>query len=589
MLAAILTLCGTMSLVSCTSEEDNSVEPEKSGQNTEVSKYTIAQIESEVQGLSVDPVMFVFTDLLRLYDLDKDGTCNVYELSLNEEGEEKKEEVDEILYSGSWKVNNDISRLHFVDKIDIEGYEIMGSLILQTKMQFDEADEIVALITGNEEPLVIERKDTLAILRDQEDGELFFINSDDVDFLVTLEETGLFSEDSLAQTRSISVTRAMYYSELNKRINEITKGETYRTLAGPMMEGKADLSGWMGVFYKELNPRLCDLSIIGADNAPTGYLPDVMNPRLPNVKTQFLTIEELWNKGVRYFDLGVCFYTEGAELRFYDYRAKKANVYINFREALEKLKALVESHPSETAIIFLDQPEDASIDYQPAIRQMYTDLQAVLGDRLLTNFGSDIRLNNCRGKILLMNRFSKQVDDCPMGLNIYEAWPDNSSITEEHKEFTFPNASKGIVYVQGYKQNRYGKISTDLKKSYVLQGFRMAAESGKSSSPQWYINYVAGYTKTLDYVNYSLNAFEQNGNAISNIDVAGKKSGIVVIDFVGKDGCGVSKHIKFDCKGALLPMLVTSKNFYAVRDRAIMLDDAYQEDPYIDDYDDYDY
>lgn len=72
-----------MGLTSCTDSIDNPVTPVTPEPEPEqkLSKYTVEQIRNEVMGLSLDPVMYAYSDMMKLYDIDEDGQCAVYELS----------------------------------------------------------------------------------------------------------------------------------------------------------------------------------------------------------------------------------------------------------------------------------------------------------------------------------------------------------------------------------------------------------------------------------------------------------------------------------------------------------------------------
>ena len=584
MLAAILTISGAMmmSLASCSSEKDNPVEPVNPNQPEKTSKYTVEQIKNEVMGLSLDPVMYAFTDMMKLYDLDEDGQCAVYELTEYKMGVEEevtedelgtetetetgKEVVSVVQYEGTWKVTNDISALGFTDSLDLEGYDLMGTLMLDTKMVFDEDDATPTLMAGEDgKPFELQVPDTIAVLRDTEDGEIFFINRSNVMLIVALSDMGLISDGTENAARAL--TRAASSDAINQKIEEIAKDERFRTFSFDEFDGNIDLNDWMGVFYKDLNPRICDMTIPGAAAVPSAYIPDGPDPIVGHLKRQFFNIEELWAKGVRYFDLGNCFYTINHPLAFYDTEHKYFNNYITFELAIYRLKRLMEKHPTETAIIMFEEQEPDE-KYQNVAGYIYRMLYRQIGDRMLTDYGPDLRLNDCRGKFILMCHIEHPDEEYPLGLNLHSIWSKNGV---KQANITFPNGQKGRFMV-----HNTSKTSLDaVKRDRIMQATKAASESAGSTEPQWFINNLAGaYVMGPGEYNYSHNAYYHNYPMLTFYPSRYSKMGIVVMDFVGYEGRGINKYLDYGCHGSMAMAFVMSKNYYSVRNHTISLDEG---------------
>lgn len=560
MLATILTICGAMTLTSCS--DDNSSEPE---QPAGVSKFTIEQLKSEVQGFSVDEVMFAYTDEAIVYDIDEDGKCNIYDLSLNFTSDEKDPEVVSMIqYSGTWKVDNSLANLHFMDELDTPDFELMGSLMLNTEMQFDEDGEAPKMLSEDGKPFVVENNDTLAVLRDKETGEKVFISKDDVEFLVVLYEAGMLTDEAeaAARSRAKAFTRAVQNKSLQERIDDLSFGAAVVGLTALIKEGT--MSGYsMSFHYFNLNPRICDMSIPCAAAVPSAYIPDGTSDIVGKVKRQYLTIEELWKYGVRFFDLGTIYMPHNDTYGFYDKETGYVNTYITPKQVFEKLKALLDEHPGETAIVMFDQAPELE-GFLNSFGWVIKDLKEVMGNRLLTNYGPDLRLEDCRGKLIVMNNFEDQNPEIGMGLCLRNAW-SNGTKTEE---LVFPNGKKGTVNVQAYCE-----VSNNNTKSIeVSKTFYKADATARSEEPQWFFNYVSGCFKQNNYKNYSFNAYQQNENAEKQLKKDFAKVGIVVFDFVGKGGRGVNKLIDFDCQGLQAPQLGEARNFYAVKNHLISLE-----------------
>ena len=589
MLAAILTISGAMTFVSCTSEVDNPIVPvqpeEPTGQD--VSQFPIAQIAAEVQGLSVDPVMFVFTNQVRLYDIDADGKCNVYDLTENKDSL-GNEEVSVIQYSGTWKVTNDLSRLHFVDALDLEGYDMMGGLMLQTEMQFDDDDEFASMFG------TVEVKDTLAVLRDTEDGELLFINRNNTQFLANLYETGMIDDSGKSATRA--ATRALSSSDIEKKIKEITGDENYRQLLQPVMfKGAIYMSDWMGNYYKGLNPRVCDMSIPGSRLSTTYYIADYkanLTPYMFMSKTQYLDIEKQWKQGVRFFDFGAFMLRSDAL-----YPASYEHFIIHGSDLkiyLGEIKRLLKEHPGETAIImFNNHLNDFKYQfemfaeiygaYSNRAEQIYQYLQDEMKDCMVENYAPGIRLNDCRGKVLVMNRHEEDLKDKPIGLHLTPLWPAGTTVAEGLVKF--PNGDNGKVYVQAIRDYYVEEGAEPKEKLKAIdKAWNYAASINGSAEPVWVINYAAGgrtdkqptSTESIDYRNNSYNAFYANARIEHLVcsNIGANKAGIIVFDFVGKDGRGLCNCINFDCKGFAPPIELAMNNFHLVNRHTISLDEG---------------
>ena len=623
MLAAILTISGAMvtGLTSCTNEIDNPVtlvtpEPEPEQQ---LSKYTIQEIRLAVQGGWIDEVMYSLTDQVKLYDIYEGGKCDVYDLSTTEvpEGAEvwdgetdpslldpsildagtTTEEVSVVQYSGTWTVTNDLSKVSFVEKLNLDDYELMGALMLKTEMLFDEDSQFKAL--GGR----VEKNDTLAVLIDKEDDELLIIDTDDINLLINLYETGMITGGDAVTTRAGGSTQTS--EEIEKKIKEITNDKNYQRLLQPFLSAEGlNMSDWMGQFYKGLNPRLCDISIPGARGAMTGFYTDSSVKDMMNEKTQYLAILNQWAQGVRFFDLGAFAHRyklpQSANYEYDDPVFSGAGFPPLLWTAMLSLKALLEKYPTETAIIMFDRPlndqnySDSYLKYFNNKADGYKEVSQLLHNAMvennnitIVNYAPGIRLNDCRGKIVVMNCIDDEfrADGAKLGLNLktkLSPWTlgtnGNSGMCD------FPNGESAMIYEQIFKDYALeGNAEPTAKLDAISKAWYYAKRQTQSESPVWIFNYAAGCLVNPapssgtrpTYRNYSFNSFYANPHVErllrKNI---GYKTGIVVLDFVGKNGRGSGTNCEFDCKGAIAPLYIALNNFYLVKGRRISLDEG---------------
>lgn len=624
MLAAILTICGamTMGLTSCTDSIDNPVtpvtpEPEPEQQ---LSKYTIDEIRLAVRGGWIDEVMYSLTDQVKLYDIYEDGKCDVYDLSTTEvpEGAEvwdgetdpslldpslldagtTTEEVSVVQYSGTWTVTNDLSKVSFVEKLNLDDYELMGALMLKTEMLFDEDSQFKAL--GGR----VEKNDTLAVLIDKEADELLIIDTDDINLLINLYETGMITDGDAVATRAGGSTQTS--EEIEKKIKEITDNKNYQRFLQPSLSVEdLKLSDWMGQFYKGLNPRLCDLSIPGARGIFTATYFRNENKDMMNEKIQYSFVTDLWKHGVRFFDLGAFDHSTFStpESANYEYDDPLLNDPSGFRTLvffMVTLKIALEEHPTETAIIMFNRPlndQNYSLSYlkhfnnkadgYKEVTKLIHDVLAEYADITIMDYAPGIRLNDCRGKIVVMNCIDEEfmADGAKLGLNLYTRWsPWTLAAKSKGGMLRFPNGESAKIYEQTYKDYALeGNTEPTVKLDAISKTWDYAKGEPDVEAPVWVFNYAAGCLVNPapsngtrpTYRNYSFNSFYANPHVErlfrNNI---GRKTGIVVFDYVGKSGRGSGTNSEFDCKGATAPLCVALNNFYMVKDHSISLDEG---------------
>ncbi len=509
MRAAILTLCGTLSLTmtSCT-EEDNASNPVE---NPDQSKYTIEQLQTIAQGAWLDEMQLTATDNVRLYNIEEGGQCDIYDFAYNDEDEE-----DEIgsatTYNGTWSITRDLSKLHFIDQLNISGFELIGGLTIQVKMKIDENAEPYKFFAENGFKYDVEVKDTLAMLRNQQTGDMAFIDRNDANLIALIIETGQFSDKAATRAASKPV----------EYLNPVTLYS--------MFGKKLDNSSYIQVHYQGLNPRICDMSILGAGAAPTAYLTkEIGRENLIEFKRQYLSIEELWNLGVRYFDLGTIY--EKGGYGFFDEDMKYLYPGVTPQKLFHDLNALLKKYPYETAIIMLDQaPNLDNKTMQSVSGWVYNQLKDEFGtDRLVLNYGPDLRLNDCRGKLVVMNNYEAPLADNPMGVCMRSLWSNDMKTGE----IVFPNGKKAKATVQA---NTNVVLFKNVEKDQMItKCLKIADESAKSREPHWIINHMAGRLGIPGvYSRYFVNATMENPHTAKEL-LSRKyaKTGIMVVDYLG--------------------------------------------------------
>ena len=332
---------------------------------------------------------------------------------------------------------------------------------------------------------------------------------------------------------------------------------------------KLDNADYIGRYYKGLNPRICDMSFLGAGGAATSYLTkDLGKEKLSDYKRQFLTIRQLWNLGVRYFDLGTIYKGDNDRIYFYDEDMKFIYPGVKPDQIFQELSDLLKEHPSEVAIIMLDQaPKLDNKTMQDVSLSIYNDLKNVLGiDRIAVNYGPDLRLNDCRGRIIVMNNYETPQADIARGACMHNVWSEDVKTGE----IEFPGGKKAKGTVQAY--NTVPLLSNTLKTNKIVNALQIANESAKSVEPHWVLNHVAGrYGIPEMAMRYNVNATMSNehiGHVLLNRKYA--KTGIMVVDYVGITQT-INKIIPIPPHGVDLIAPIIGANYYASKNHLISL------------------
>ena len=556
MRAAILTLCGTLSLAMSSCKEDNASNPVE---NPDQSKYTLEQLQSIAHGAWLDDMQLTATDNVRLYNIDDNGQCDIYDFANNDED---SEEDAATTYTGTWSVTRDLSKLHFIDQLNISGFELIGGLMIQVKMKVDESAEPYKTFAANGLNYEVEVKDTLAMLRNQQTGDMTFIDRNDANLIALIIETGQFSDKA--------ATRAASKTSLEERIKKMVADNDLTLNTLQKINGKQlDNSDYIGRYYKGLNPRICDMSILGAGGVPTCYLTkDLGKETLLDYKRQHLYIRGLWELGVRYFDLGTIYKGDNDRIYFYDEDMKYVYPGVKPDQIFKELSDLLKEHPSETAIIMLDQaPKLDNKKMQDVSLLLNEELKTVLGrDRIVATYGPDLRLDDCRGKLIVMNNYEAPLAENYLGVSMHNVWSNDIKTGE----IAFPLNKKGKGTVQAF--NFIGLLSITQKHAAIEKGLQIANESAKSVEPHWVLNHVAGrYGIPEMAMRYNVNATMSNehiGHVLLNRKYA--KTGIMVVDYVGITQAN-NTTIPTPPHGVDLIAPIIGANYYASKNHLISL------------------
>jgi len=276
-------------------------------------------------------------------------------------------------------------------------------------------------------------------------------------------------------------------------------------------------------------------------------------------RTQDLDIQTQWGAGVRAFDLRPCVHEDYMNLNHGIVATK-----VHFEDALCLLRDSLVANPSEFAIIHLlhetdgDQVENA---YNERLRAVLTrdDLKDYFVD-----FKTDLKVNDVRGKILLLSRDNYQ--GTPIG-GILRHWTGEVNWTKQTAgRITGRNNATGIVYMQDYSDT-HNDGGVDTKVSAIKQMLDASTSriAASKATIRWIFNFASAYSKTESLFGISISTSEGYRDNATHTHAAFLEyldthkpgpMGIVLMDYVGVDTSD-----GYEVKGLQLLQAIIDNNF----------------------------
>jgi len=410
----------------------------------------------------------------------------------------EKVHVDSI--SGAWKPLQDIP-----NRWDPEATEMLRGI----EVTFDA--ELETILGGN---LV----DTLVVEKDEEGGILLMWTSEIDEYAAALagadggQTRGFFKK----LWNAIKETVVRTFKKIAYPISDffVTKlgGETHK-----IVKGNAD---WMGKIYGDVNPKVCEMTIPGAHDAFTYYYSGIAKR---GVTTQGLDIAKMWDAGVRCFDVRMAWRKQDNAIGlnhgiFY--------LGINLDQGLNMIRDQLRAHSKETAIVILKFDDGES---QNDYKVVYNTIQRLKKEGyVVDNPSPDIRLNQCRGKMIIIQRY---------GNNSYNMDIRATGWNENGQRLLFRNGKSTDLGVADLYTGNTFEFSQDFykrKKNSMTAMFEKAASTSGDRN-LWCFNHASGYL--------SITPLDINPGQIAEVmnpwvkdyvnSHKGKKTGVVMLDFAG--------------------------------------------------------
>ena len=300
---------------------------------------------------------------------------------------------------------------------------------------------------------------------------------------------------------------------------------------------------------------VASLSIPGAHDAATGE-GMIMTPGLG--KTQALTLAELWDCGVRAFDLRPA--VKDGELHIYH---SLIRTKMSFSEALEILCDKLEEHPTEFAIVLLREESDSENSAEraqwPAI---VGNTINSLGERVAI-FSPAMNVGDARGKIIFITR--NRYTGCDRGASL-TGWSHSQQGSLNGRITSYTDGATARLQIQDY----YTPTDNTRQKAKECIALQFLDHAAVVPDDVWTINFLSGYngwwsglTGLATSAAYKRNAEALHPIVIDALDCKRGHTGIVMMDFAGCDkACGGILHWRrFMTAGYTLLSAIIRHNF----------------------------
>lgn len=276
------------------------------------------------------------------------------------------------------------------------------------------------------------------------------------------------------------------------------------------------------------------MSIPGSHDAATGEeMASIIGDLFASTQEQ--TLQTQWDLGVRAFDLRPALYdtnevliwgTKSYELWLYHGMTR---VSVSWATAMNTLKSNLTDNPGEFAVV-LFRHEDETTPYKNTDGtefNTYMTNYINANSSWIVDWKPDLTIDECRGKIILISRFS---GDWSYGC--FTGWNHDAAGATT----TLRNADgskSATMYVQDY----YNPSDHDTKwtsiKKYLDISKTFHTDAAKVN--HWMINHASGYVGTSTSETYRQNAAAQNPELIKYItsDEWEGSTGIMLFDYSG--------------------------------------------------------
>lgn len=318
--------------------------------------------------------------------------------------------------------------------------------------------------------------------------------------------------------------------------------------SGPQATGNNWITPLDGSIY------VSQMSIPGSHDAATGEnMASIVGDAF--AKTQEQTLQTQWNLGVRAFDLRPALYNTkewwGTDYELWLYHGV-TRVAISWETAMNTIKANLTSHPGEFAIVLFRHEDESSPFKNTDTKDFdnYMNAWVNANKACIVDWRPDITIDECRGKIILISRFSGSWE-----YGCFTGWShDAAGATTTVRKASSPVA--GTMYVQDYYDASSHETKFNSIKNYLDIAQKFHTEDALKN--HWMLNHVSGYVGYSSSNTYRANAAAQNPEVIEYLHnrTTPGSTGIILFDY-----SGAAKSGNYNVQGDVMLQTVIDNNY----------------------------
>lgn len=259
---------------------------------------------------------------------------------------------------------------------------------------------------------------------------------------------------------------------------------------------------------------MCKISIPGTHDSGTTKGGRMLKTQTDGIAAQLL-------QGIRAFDIRL--EKKDGKLGIFHSHAFQ-DIYWE-DDVLPAFIAFLQAHPSETLIVSLKKEGGELQDYASLVSASLSD--PANQPYFVPHFRPDLRLKDCRGKILFLHR-DRAMEQYPGAACI--GWEDNSTCLLTLRS---TQGAEGIALLQDEYQYKSGKEAAKKIEASIRNFKRIAAEA--AASRRWGISFVSATGLPLGTPKVFARKVNQPvADYLKKADL--HPCGIVFIDFIGHTG-----------------------------------------------------
>lgn len=268
---------------------------------------------------------------------------------------------------------------------------------------------------------------------------------------------------------------------------------------------------------------LSDMSLPGAHDAATGLIAnDLKNA---SYKCQFLTLNEMMMNGIRVLDLRP---TATAELMM---NHGSVSTGITFGKAINDIETFLNKYPQETIIVTIKNENGAEEDYKKHMGNYIAanrDRKNAAGQPLFAEYRAGLKLNDVRGKILLLSR--NEYNGNLLGGRIKQ-WSNDTQ--DDKTSFISTKMDLSIETEKLNVQDFFSGIHSTENKRTAIDAYLDFA-NGPKLPGEWLFNYLSMSQGATNSPQDNAVTFNTHVAKYLESKPNGCRTGVIFMDFAGQ-------------------------------------------------------